>query len=151
MLNFRDTGGLFENLEVNREPFWPRIMFLLATSVAWHALAITCIILIPPVRDALSIALVFSGGRIVDRPYKKMGIENEGDIVELTTEKFHYPEGYFAVDGQPMPSPTPQVPVSRIFTPKPIPASQLLSSSPTPTPVASPSPAIAAKATPTAT
>jgi hypothetical protein len=149
MLDFTETDGLFDNFEVNREPFWPRILWLIAGSGAWHAVLVACIILIPPVRDALSIAALFSGTGFVDRAYNKTKIENEGDITEITLEKFHYPEGYFAMDAQAMPS--PEFPPPAPFTPQVFSPSQLANPSPTPapSPVASTSPAIAANATPT--
>ena len=50
--DFADTGGLFDHVEVNREPFWPRIAWLVAGSAGWHLVLIACIVLIPPVRDA---------------------------------------------------------------------------------------------------
>jgi hypothetical protein len=148
MLDLHKTSGLFENFEVNPEPFWPRIMRLLGGSVAVHLVLVACVVFIPPVRDALSIAAMFSGAGFVDRAYNKTKIENEGDIVEITTEKFQYPEGYFAMDAQAMPSPSPGFPIAPGFTPTTIPPAQLLTPSPTPAPVAIPSPAIAAKATP---
>jgi hypothetical protein len=149
MLDLHKTSGLFENFEVNPEPFWPRITRLLGGSVALHLVLVACVVFIPPVRDALSIAAMFSGAGFVDRAYNKTKIENEGDIVEITTEKFHYPEGYFAMDPQALPSPSPGFPIAPGFTPTNIPPAQLLTPSPTPAPVAIPSPAIAAKATPT--
>lgn len=144
MFDFTETDGLFDNFEVNREPFWPRILWLIAGSGAWHAVLVACIILIPPVRDALSIAAMFQGAGFVDRAYNKTRIENEGDITEITLEKFHYPAGYFATDARAMPSPSPAFPApfTPVFSP-----SQL--ADPSPSPVASPSPAIAANATPT--
>ena len=149
MLDFTETDGLFDNFEVNREPFWPRISWLIAGSGAWHAVLIVFIILVPPVRDALSIAALFSGAGFVDRAYNKTQIENEGDITEITLEKFHYPEGYFAMDAQAMPS--PQFPPPAPFTPQVFSPSQLANPSPTPvpSPLASPSTAIAANVTPT--
>jgi outer membrane biosynthesis protein TonB len=149
MLDFTETDGLFDNFEVNREPFWPRIIWLIAGSGAWHAVLVACIILIPAVRDALSLAVLFSGAGFVDRDYNKTQIENEGDITEITLEKFHYPAGYFAMDAQAMPS--PEFPPPAPFTPRVFSPSQLADPSPTPapSPVASPSPAIAANATPT--
>src|SRR2546422_297049 len=134
MLDFTDTGGLFENFEVNREPIWPKFKWLIAQSAAWHALVITCVLLIPPVRNALSIAMIFSGGRFVDKPYNKTEI-GDADITELTLEKFHYPEGYFAMDQQGMPNPIPQL-LGSSFRPrsfKPVPVQ-----SPSPTAVSSP-------------
>ena len=149
MLNFTDTGGLFDNFEVNREPIWPRFKWLIAQSAAWHALVITCVLLIPPVRNALSIAMIFSGGRFVDKPYHQTEIGDEADITELSLEKFHYPEGYFAMDQQGMPNPMPQF-LGSSFTPrrsKPVPVQ---SPSPTPMPSPTPSPAIAANKLPDA-
>ncbi len=152
MLNFTDTGGLFDNFEVNREPIWPKMKWLLAQSVAWHLLLVACVLLIPPVRNALSIAMILSGGRFVDKAYAKTEIGDEIDFTELTAEKFRYPEGYFAMDQQGMPNRAAQF-VGSSFTPrsfKPLPVQ-----SPSPTPVASPtatpSPAIAANKPPDAT
>lgn len=149
MLDFTEKDTLFGKFEVNREPFWPRISWLLAGSGAWHLVLVACIILIPPVRDALSVAALFQGAGFVDKAYNKTQIENEGDITEITLEKFHYPEGYFAMDEQgmplvqPSPSPVPFRP--QVFSPS------QLNPSPTPAPTTSPSPAIAANMTPTPT
>jgi hypothetical protein len=145
------TTGIFEDFEVNGEPFWPKISKLLGGSIVFHALLILAIAFIPPVRDALSLALIFSGGSIVDRPYTKTQIENEGEITEITTEKFQYPEGYFAMDQVPLPTPTPTplpVVASAPFNPAPISPSQL---DPLATPSPTASPLIAMNATPTPT
>lgn len=148
MLNLTEKYGLFEHFEVNSEPFWPRISRLLGGSVVLHLILAACIIFIPPVRDALSIALVLSGGRFVDRPYTKTQIENEGDIVELATEKFHYPEGYFAMDQLPVPTPTP---IGPAFTPRRTFQPKEEAPSPTPSPVAAATPSPLAKASPAIT
>lgn len=149
MFQFTDTGGLFENFEVNADPFWPKVSRLIGGSIIFHTLLVIAVIFIPPVRDALSLAIILSGGSIVDRPYNKTQIENEGDITEITTEKFHYPEGYFAMDGtaMPTPSPTPMF-VPPPFVPQPVTAAQL---EPSPSPSATGTPQIASKATPTPT
>jgi hypothetical protein len=146
MLDLRETDGLFEHFEVNREPFWPIISRLLGGSIVLHAVLAACIIFIPAVRDALSVAVMFRGAGFVDRPYTKTQIENEGDIVEISMERFRYPDGYFAIDAQPVPSPLPPI----AFRPKSFPPAQLATPSPaaTPSPIASPSTAIAATATP---
>jgi hypothetical protein len=148
MLDLLRTSGIFENFEVNPEPFWPRLMQLLGGSVALHLVLIACVVFIPSVRDALSIAAMFSGAGFVDKAYNKTKIENEGEIVEITTTKFHYPEGYFAMDAQAIPSPSPPLPMAPGFTPTNVPPSDLLTPSPTPPPVASPSTAITANKTP---
>jgi hypothetical protein len=90
-----------------------------------------------------------SGGRFVDKPYMKTQIENQGDIVELTTEKFHYPEGYFAMDQPPLPNASP-TPVIRPVIPQPAfhPNPELLKPTPSPFPLPSPS-VIANNASPT--
>ena len=146
MLDLTKTDGLFDHFEVNREPFWPGITRLLAGSLVLHAAVAACVILIPPVRDALSVAVLFRGAGFVDRSYTKTQIENEGDIVELTTERFRYPDGYFAMDAQATPTPLPMA----VFTPQSFHPFQLETPTPapTPSPVATPSTAIAAKATP---
>ena|SRR3989440_5312837 len=149
MLDFTDTGGLFENFEVNRKPIWPKFKWLIAQSAAWHALVITCVLLIPPVRNALSIALILSGGRFVDKPYNKTEIGDDADFTELTLEKFHYPEGYFAMDQQGMPNPAPHF-LGSSFPPRSFKPGPVYSPSPTPSPTATPSPAIAANKLPDA-
>jgi len=138
MLDFTETDGLFDNFEVNREPFWPRISWLIAGSGAWHLVLLACIILIPPVRNALNIAVMFSGGGFVDRPYNKTEVGDDGEIFEITTEKFHYPEGYFAMDQQGMP--IQQFPITAPFTPPVFSPSQVATPPPTPTPFPLPTP-----------
>jgi hypothetical protein len=146
MLDLRETDGLFEHFEVNREPFWPIISRLLGGSIILHAVLAAGVILIPPVRDALSVAVMFRGAGFVDRPYTKTQIENEGDIVDITVERFRYPDGYFAMDSQPVPYPLPPI----AFRPRSFPPAQLATPSPaaTPSPIASPTTAIAANPSP---
>lgn len=142
--DFTDTGGLFDHFEVNREPFWPRILWLAAGSGAWHLVVIALIILIPPVRDAFSLTALFRGAGFVDKPYKHTEIGDNVDIIDFTTEKFHYPEGYFLMDQQGMPP--VQFPTPLPFNPQPATVTPGVSPTPTPapTPSASPSPAVAA-------
>ncbi len=136
-LDFIDTGGLFDHFEVNREPFWPRIVWLIAGSGAWHFVLIACIVMIPPVRDAFALTALFSGAGFVDRPYSRTEIGDDVDIIDLTTEKFHYPEGYFLMDQQGIPP--PQFPVMPPFTPATI--SPAAYPSPSPSPSVTPTPA----------
>ena len=147
MLNFADTGGLFDHFEVNREPFWPRIIWLVAGSGAWHLVVVALILLIPPVRDAFSITAMFRDAGFVDRPYSHTDIE-DADIIDYSTEKFHYPEGYFAMDQQGVP-PLPQFPVTPQFAPASLltAPSPSPSATPTPSPTPAPSPLIATSGT----
>ncbi|HBB98853.1 MAG TPA: hypothetical protein DC054_26040 [Blastocatellia bacterium] len=140
MLNFAETGGLFDHFEVNREPFWPRIVWLVAGSGAWHLVILALIMMIPPVRDAFSITAMFRDVSFVDRPYTRTEIE-DADILDYSTEKFHYPEGYWAMDQQGMP-PLPQFPVTPAYTPTSV--SPALNPSPTPsvTPTPTPTPPV---------
>ena len=135
MLNFADTGGLFDHFEVNREPFWPRIVWLVAGSGVWHLFILALIVMIPPVRDAFSITAMFRDVGFVDRPYSRTEIGDNVDILDYSTEKFHYPEGYFAMDQQGMP-PLPGFPVTPAFTP----ASVSPAFNPSPTPTVTPTP-----------
>jgi len=138
MLNFAETGGLFDHFEVNREPFWPRIVWLVAGSGAWHLVILALIMMIPPVRDAFSITAMFRDAGFVDRPYTRTEIE-DADILDYSTEKFHYPEGYWAMDQQGMP-PLPQFPVTPAFTPASV--SRALNPSPTPSVTPTPTPPV---------
>ena len=149
MLEFSNTAGLFESFEVNREPFWPRVRWLLVGSIVWHLVAIAVIVMVPQVRNTLAIATIFSDSSFVDRPYDKTEIENLGEITEITTEQFRYPDGYFQVaNGEmpfPMPTPTPNLVVSAPFTPVPVPLDPVA----VPSPSATASPLVATNATPT--
>lgn len=141
-LDFADTGGLFDHFEVNREPFWPRIVWLVAGSGAWHLVLVACVLLIPPVRDAFAIAAVFSGAGLVDRPYNRTEIGDDIDIIDFSTEKFHYPEGYFLMDQPGLLPPPQQYPVLPPFRPASMPPAST-SPSPSPSPTATPPVAIA--------
>ena len=151
MLQFADNHGIFEDFEVNREPFWPRVRWLLAGSIVWHLFVILVVALVPQVRDTLAIVTIFSDASVVDRPYEKTEIENLGEITELTTEKLYYPEGYFASDQMPFPTPTPTPPppviASGPFRPSPAQLDPLT----VPSPAATASPLVASNATPTPT
>jgi hypothetical protein len=149
MFQFSDSTGLFKHFEVNADPFWPKISKLLGGSAAFHALLVVAVIFIPPVRNALSIAMLFSEGNFVDKPYDKTEI-GEGDITEITT-KFQYPEGYFAMDQMPLPTPTPTpLPPSVAGVPFQIaPVSPEIDPFATPAPGASPLTAKNATPTPT--
>ena len=139
--DFADTGGLFDHFEVNHEPFWPRIVWLVAGSGAWHFVLIACMVLIPPVRDAFAITALFSDAGFVDRPYTRTEIGDNVDIIDFTLEKFRYPDGYFLMD-QPGMLPPQQFPVMPSFRAASV--TPAASPSPSPSVTPTPPPAIAA-------
>lgn len=146
---------LFANFEVNREPRWPFISRLLAGSVAVHLVAIICVLYIPGVRDALNIASLIAGTNYVDKPYARTEIGDEVQIVDIAREKFHYPEGYFAVEGQPGALatfiPPPPFPPQIIKPPRSMPAFKPEPEgvlTPSPLPIATPSPSPVASSSP---
>lgn len=140
MFNFADTGGLFDHFEVNREPFWPKMTWLVAGSGVWHLVLVALILLIPPVRDAFSITAMFHDVGFVDKPYEHTDIE-DATMLDFSNQKFHYPEGYWAMDQAGMPPltafPTPFTPAHFSTSPSPA-ASPSPSTSPTPTPTPAP-------------
>jgi hypothetical protein len=147
---------LFASFEVGNELRWPTILRLLGASLVTHLLAIACLMYVPAFRDALNLASLIADTNFVDKPYARTDIGEDIQIVQLTGEKFHYPEGYFALDAQSQfPPITPaaqlisQAPPLRFSTPEPSP---LPSPSPTitasPSPVTSPSSSVVAQASP---
>ena len=125
---------LFANFEVNRDLRWPLIMKLLGGSFALHLLVLATVIYVPGVRDAFNIATLIADTRFVDKAYDKTEIGDDVQLVQLTGDKFRYPEGYWAIDNPtgtfiPPPPAGPQ-PIS----PPPV------SSQPEPSPVPTPSP-----------
>src|SRR4030095_2036931 len=134
---------LFGNFEVNREPRWQLILKLLAGSLALHSLAAACVIFIPGVRDAFNLASLIADTRFVDRPYERTEIGDNVQLVEMASNKFHYPEGYFAPEVQPGALALPPPVVPQFITQARPPAVQpelAPSPSPTPPPAVSPSP-----------
>ncbi len=149
---------LFANFEVNKQPRWPVISKLLAGSLAAHMLLVVCVLYIPAVRDAFNLASLIADTSFVDKPYERTQIGDDVQFVELESDKFHYPEGYFAPEGQTavVPPPVPFTPqflaqakppkVQPELAPSPSPNPSpiaLLSPSPSPRPTASPSQTIA--------
>jgi hypothetical protein len=148
---------LFASFEVGNELRWPTILRLLGASLVAHLLAIACLMYVPAFRDALNLASLIADTNFVDKPYARTDIGEDIQIVQLTGEKFHYPEGYFALDSQSQAFPPvapgaqliSQAPPLRFSTPEPSP---LPSPSPTitasPSPVTSPSSSVVAQASP---
>jgi hypothetical protein len=146
---------LFANFEVGKQPRWPIISKLLAGSLVMHISLAACVLYVPGLRSAFNLASLISGTRFVDKDYEKTQIGDDVELVELASNKFHYPDGYFAPEGQmpvqppPAPAPAfisqaqpPAVMPELVASPSPSPLSNA-SPSPAPNPAASPSQAIA--------
>ncbi len=155
-----NMAELFANFEVGKELRWPVILRLLSGSLVAHLLAIACLMYVPAFRDAINLASLIADTSFVDKEYNRTDIGEDIQIVELTGEKFHYPEGYFALESQsegfPPVGPAPPQAISqaqpiKISTPEPSP---LPSASPaaaaSPSPVALPSSPVVASASPAA-
>ncbi len=130
---------LFTHFEVNREVRWPVVLRLLGGSFAAHLLVVICILYIPGVRDAFNIATLIADTSFVDKPYEKTEIGDEVQLVELSSNKFRYPAGYFALESQArmLPPPAPLAPRQVFTTKSPAGASQ---AAPSPFALPSPSP-----------
>ena len=133
---------LFASFEVGNELRWPTIVRLLGASLVAHLLTIACLMYVPAFRDALNLASLIADTNFVDKPYQRTDIGEDVQIVQLTGEKFHYPEGYFALDAQ---SQFPQAAPAAQFISQ---APPLTVSTPEPSPLPSPSPTIAASPSP---
>lgn len=134
---------LFGNFEVNRDLRWPVILRILGGSFALHVLAIASLLYVPGIRDAFNIAALLADTSFVDRPYERTEIGDEIQFVQLSGEKFRYPDGYWAMEGQP---------VAELIPPAPAETPFFVQAQPT-TPVqpeASPSPVVSPTVTPSA-
>ena len=140
---------LFRNFEVNRDIRWQAILKLCGISLVAHLVALACVAYIPGVRDAFNLAVLIGDTTFVDKSYDRTEIGNDVQMVELTSPKFRYPDGYWAPEGQMGIAPQPSLSAAQIiaqanptyrapvFKSEPLPLPEL---SPSPTPIATPSP-----------
>jgi hypothetical protein len=146
---------LFANFEVNKQPRWPILSKLLAGSVGMHVILAASVLYVPGLRSAFNLASLIADTRFVDKPYARTEIGDEVQLVELASDKFHYPEGYFAPEGQTSVVVPPPAPVAPPFIAQSQPSvvQPELGPSPSPSPLATatPSPAPAAIASPSQT
>lgn len=156
---------LFENFEVNRDSRWAVLLRLIGASLVLHLAFMWLAIYVPAFRDTLNIAALIASTRVVDQDYIATQIGDDVQLVQLTSEKFRYPDGYFALEAQlagQLPgqssAPPPFAPsvisqagpapsVSPEASPLPSPEA---SASPAPSPSASASPSAIAQASPSA-
>lgn len=149
---------LFTDFEVNKERRWPMVCWLLEGSLAFHLLVLAFILYVPGVRDAFNIAVLISDATFVDRDYQKTEIGDDVQMVQLASNKFRYPDGYFASESQagivPPPAPMVFAPPAQAVTSQSAPAPAALPSpspSATPLPGAATPPSTIAQASPTPT
>lgn len=138
---------LFENFEVNRDSRWAVLLQLLGASLVLHLVFVGLVMYVPAFRDTLNIAALIANTKFVEKDY--IGTEIGGDVqlVQLTSEKFRYPDGYFALEAQidgELPPQTAGAAAADPFAPKII--SQWDPKSPDPESSPSPSPAASANA-----
>src|SRR6185369_14795032 len=102
------------------------------------------VVYVPALRDGLNIGALIANSRFVDKPYEATQIGNGVQIVQLS-DKFRYPDGYFALEAQIEGNLPPQVAAHDPFAPKIISQASKESkvapeASPSPSPLASGSP-----------
>jgi hypothetical protein len=156
---------LFEKFEVNRDARWPALTKLVGASLILHLLFVWAVIYVPVFRDTLNIAALIASTKFVDKDYEATQIGDNVQLVQLS-EKFRYPDGYFALESQLAAGQVPgQAGVADPFAPKiisqaskeskvdpeasPSPSPEP-SASPSASPAASPSPSAIAQASPSA-
>src|SRR5690242_13173995 len=91
---------LFDNFEVNRDSRWPMLTRLIGASLVLHFAFVWAVIYIPAVRDTVNIAALIAGTKFVEKDYVATEIGDEVQLLDLANNKFHYPEGYFALEAQ---------------------------------------------------
>ena len=91
---------LFENFEVNRDSRWAILMRLVGASFVLHLALIWAVIYVPAVRDTLNIAALIASTKFVEKDYVATQIGDDVQLLDLANNKFHYPEGYFALEAQ---------------------------------------------------
>src|SRR6185369_12844207 len=142
---------LFDKFEVNREPRWQVLAKLAGASLVLHLVFVWMVIYVPAFRDTLNIAALIARTKFVEKDYEATQIGDDVQMVQLS-DKFHYPEGYFAqqlaagqVPGQaPVVDPFAPKIISQASKEPKIDPEKSPSPSPSASPVASPSPSVAA-------
>jgi hypothetical protein len=113
-----------------------------------HVSFAACVLYVPGLRTAFNLASLIAETRFVDKAYEKTQIGDDVQLVELASNKFRYPDGYFAPEGQMPVEPPPAAAPAFVTQAQPPAVMAELAASPSPTPVASPSPAPNAAASP---
>jgi len=148
---------LFEKFEVNRDPRWVSLSRLIGASLVLHLVFLWMAIYVPALRDTVNIAALIANTEFVDKEYEATQIADEVQLVQLS-EKFRYPDGYFALEAQIAGELPGQPPPADPFAPRIISqagsegnANPEASPSPSPEPSASPTASPAPSASPSET
>jgi hypothetical protein len=91
---------LFENFEVNRESRLAILVRLISASLVLHLVFVWLVMYVPAFRDTLNIAALIANTKFVEKDYVATEIGGDVELVQLTNEKFRYPDGYFALEAQ---------------------------------------------------
>jgi hypothetical protein len=90
---------LFEKFEVNRESRWKVLTRLIGASIVLHLICVALVVYVPALREGLNIGALIANTKFVDKPYDATQIGDNVQLVQLS-EKFRYPDGYFALEAQ---------------------------------------------------
>lgn len=138
---------LFRDFEVNWEQRKPIVLKLLGGSVLVHFLLIVSLLYVPGIKDVFNIAGLLSDTKFVDKDYERTVIGEDVQFVQLAGAKFRYPDGYWALEGQPGVLPAEAFPPSQIIVQPPQPSGPVQAPPPplpepsvAPTPVPTPIP-----------
>jgi hypothetical protein len=135
---------LFDKFEVNRDSRWVFLSKLIGASLVLHLGLLWMAIYVPAFRDTINIASLIANTKFVDKPYEATQIGDDVQFVQLS-EKFRYPDGYFAPGGQVAAELPGQAAFADPFAPKII---SLAGSEKNVAPEASPSPSPAPSVSP---
>ena len=146
---------LFAKYEVNRDSRWAILAKLVGASLVLHLALLWAVVYVPALRESLNIAALIASTKFVDQDYTATQIGDDVQLLNLAPEKFHYPEGYFALEAQLNGTLPGQLPAANDpFAPKIIsqwnPKAPDPEQTPSPSPAPSASPSAAAAASPTA-
>ena len=91
---------MFENFEVNRVSRTAVLLRLLGASLVVHLALVWLVTYVPAFRDTLNIAALIASTKFVEKDYVGTEIGGDVQLVQVSNEKFRYPDGYFALEAQ---------------------------------------------------
>jgi hypothetical protein len=89
---------LFGNFEINKDARWPILLRLTGASLLLHLALLWLVVYVPAFRDALNIAALIANTRFVEKAYNRTQIADDVTMIDVNSEKFRYPDGYFALN-----------------------------------------------------